>query len=451
MRDIAAPDAGLPAPESGAPDSSPDVIPDAPAPPDAPLPDTAPPDLALADASLPDVPPPQDLALPDASLPDMPPPDLALPDAPLPDQALPDQALPDAPLPDLPLPDLPLPDLPPPPDLAPPDASLPDMAIPDTKPPLTAPQTLVKRLEGAKFKGNVVKLAGFGSRYWSNKGNTDAADWLKQQLASYGYTVQVHGYTYGGKSRYNIYVTRIGTKHPDKMYIVAAHFDSYNTQSSGQVFAPGADDDASGTSLVLEAARVFGASDIQTEYSVRFLLFNNEETGLNGAKAYVSNRKSLQGKESPAGSGLYPEPQWLGMIQHDMILFDHGLPPQPTQSPAADIDIEYRASYSYGGAAITLANALLAASKIHSTDYPAQVGSAMSNTDSAAFWTSCPAISVRENTRLSEIGKGANPHWHKSTDVAATYSSADYLLGFNAAQMTVGAVATLAKATHKGP
>ena len=47
---------------------------------------------------------------------------------------------------------------------------------------------------------------------------------------------------------------------------------------------------------------------------------------IGGARAYVAQRQALQGKESPAGSGKYPEPKWLGMIQHDMMMFDHGMP-----------------------------------------------------------------------------------------------------------------------------
>jgi len=58
--------------------------------------------------------------------------------------------------------------------------------------------------------------------------------------------------------------------------------------------------------------------DVKTDVSIRFILWNNEETGLNGAHAYVDQRAALQGKEDPAGSGKYPEPKWLGMIQHDM-------------------------------------------------------------------------------------------------------------------------------------
>jgi hypothetical protein len=32
----------------------------------------------------------------------------------------------------------------------------------------------------------------------------------------------------------------------------------------------------------------------------------------------------------------------LGVIQHDMMMFDHGMPPEPKQSPGADINIEYQ-------------------------------------------------------------------------------------------------------------
>jgi hypothetical protein len=73
----------------------------------------------------------------------------------------------------------------------------------------------------------------------------------------------------------------------------------------------------------------------------------------------------------------------------------------------------------------------------------------MVNTDSVAFQDVCPAVSVRENQRIEEIGKGANPHWHKSTDLFSTYSEADFLLGFDTVKMTVGAVATLAGAKLK--
>ena len=91
---------------------------------------------------------------------------------------------------------------------------------------------------------------------------------------------------------------------------------------------------------------------------------------------------------------------------------------------------------------LALANALLAGNASHSNDYPAEIGSNMCCTDSMPFRLWCAAVSVRENQR-AEIGQGSNPQWHQPTDVFATYSDKDFLLGFNAAQMTVGTVAEL--------
>src|SRR3989449_10824089 len=101
-----------------------------------------------------------------------------------------------------------------------------------------------------------------------------------------------------------------------------------------------ADDNGSGTALVMELARVLNSPDVRTERSIRFALWNNEETGLNGSRAYVAQRAALRGKEDPPGSGRYPEPKWLGIIPHHMGLFDPGLPraggtPPPGQRPAA--------------------------------------------------------------------------------------------------------------------
>ena len=83
--------------------------------------------------------------------------------------------------------------------------------------------------------------------------------------------------------------------------------------------------DGSGAALVMELAPIFNSPDVQTDRSIRFIIWNNEETGLNGSRAYVAQRQVLQGKEDPVGSGHYLEPKWLGMVQHDMMMFDHGI------------------------------------------------------------------------------------------------------------------------------
>ena len=242
-----------------------------------------------------------------------------------------------------------------------------------------------------------------------------------------------------------VYCTKIGSAHPNEMYIVSAHMD-------GIGYGEAANDDGSGTALVMELARVFSSPDVQTDRSIRFILWNNEETGLNGARAYVEQRAAQQGKESPAGSGRYPEPKWLGVIQHDMMLFDHGMPLadgtlSKEQRPEADVNIEFQSASKMAAQSEQLAWALQAANERYATDYPATVGAHMTNTDSTPFMDLVPSVSLRENERGAQIGSGWDPHWHQPTDLYATFSDKDFLLGLNAAQTTLSATALMAGAT----
>jgi hypothetical protein len=375
---------------------------------------------------------------------------------------------------------------------------------------------MVSRLELEKYKGTIKGLTQFGDRRQGTKRNRDAVDWIESQLKSYGCTnTERIKYDYqpapgaggqrpaqpqdsaaiaarraaaargtqasgGGRLRGNrartgvnndslaqpdprirainmepttpgerqeVYCTKVGTTRPDEMYIIGGHMD-------GHGWGEAANDDGSGTAIVMELARIFSSPDVQTERSIRFILWNNEETGLNGARAYVEQRQALQGKESPAGSKKYPEPKWLGMIQHDMMMWDHGMPrPDGTvskeQRPEADVNIEFQSNSKMSDASQKLAWILHSANEKYATDYPAQVGPHMTNTDSAPFQDIVPAISLRENERGREIGAGWDPNWHQPTDVFTTYSDKDFRLGMNAAQTTLAAMAQLTGATLK--
>jgi hypothetical protein len=371
-----------------------------------------------------------------------------------------------------------------------------------SSPPGDPIATLVGRLDLERYKATIRGLTQFGDRRQGTDRNRAAIDWIEARLKSYGCAnIERLHYAYtpdekpqpsgppqaagpdaavgGGRLRGNraptgvntdstlqpdeklralntqpsaagpreeVYCTKVGTTHPEEMYIVGAHMD-------GHGWGEAANDDGSGTALVMELARVLSSPDVKTERSIRFVLWNNEETGLNGAYAYVAQRAKLQGIESPPGSGKFPEPRWLGMIQHDMLLFDHGVPRADgtvshDQRPEADVNIEFQSQAKQADGAQKLAWALYSADEAYATDYPAAIGPHMTNTDSTPFMDLVPAISVRENERGTQIGAGWDPQWHQPTDVYATYRDADFRLGLNAAQTTLGALARLAGATR---
>ncbi len=140
------------------------------------------------------------------------------------------------------------------------------------------------------------------------------------------------------------------------------------------------------------------------------------------------------------------------MIQHDMMLFDHGMRREdgsvsPDQRPEADVNIEFQSRSLRADEAAKLAFFFKDANERYATDYPATVGNHMTNTDSWPFMDFTAAISLRENERGMHVGAGWNPHWHQPTDRFATYSDADFRLGLNAAQTTLAAVAQLVNAT----
>jgi Zn-dependent M28 family amino/carboxypeptidase len=229
----------------------------------------------------------------------------------------------------------------------------------------------------------------------------------------------------------NVYATKVGATTPGEMYIVSAHMD-------GRGGGEAADDDGSGCAVVLELARVLGMPDVRTNRSVRFIFWNNEEFGMDGSGTYATERAPLQGTAA--------EPKWLGIIQHDMMMYDHGMPPGPKQSSNADINIEYQQSSEMAADSAKLAAALQTSNKTYAK-YPATIGSNMAGTDSIRFQDLVAAVSVRENERITGIIRGSNPNHHQPTDKYESYAEEDFRFGFNAAQTTLGALGQLAGIT----
>ncbi len=371
-------------------------------------------------------------------------------------------------------------------------------------------RALVGQLDLARYKATIAGLAAFGDRREGTARNRKAVDWIEAQLKSYGCETARMSYDpdnptgeppapapiraggrrmsvpvprtpagtpddpfrrgagnkgYGARTGVNrdataqpdetlralnegpvipgnveqVYCTKRGATRPGEMYIIGAHMD-------GIGYGAAVNDDASGTAIVMELARILNAPGVTTDVSIRFALWNGEEGGLKGAHAYVAQRRERQGAPD--------EPRWLGMVQHDMMMFDHGMPNPDGTVPAAqrreaDVNIEFQENSAMAVESQKLAWLFRNANEKYATDYPATVGNHMQSTASVPFQDIIPAISLRENERRDHIGFGWDPHWHQVTDVMSTFSDDDFRLGLNAAQTTLAALAQLAGATIK--
>jgi len=121
------------------------------------------------------------------------------------------------------------------------------------------------------------------TRYYSTADKTLVGDYLLDRLASYGYTVEFDTFMVGGTPCRNLVATRTGVVSPDEYVVVGAHYDSTSGQPTS--LAPGAEDNGSGTCLVMEIARM--AAGREFDRSVQFVLFDSEEQGLNGSEHFV--------------------------------------------------------------------------------------------------------------------------------------------------------------------
>jgi hypothetical protein len=189
-----------------------------------------------------------------------------------------------------------------------------------------APSTaLVARVSTARLGADLAALVGLKERR-SQAGQAKAADYLRAQLAALaGIAVRDHSYLYQGKSYANVEVSIAGSEPALPILIAGAHYDS---TSPDPLSAPGADDNASGTSALLEAARALAGC--RPRRGVRILFFSNEEVGTVGSKEYV---KSIKPTLPPA--------KVLGYLNVDTVAFgpageDLDVATKPAQKSFAD-------------------------------------------------------------------------------------------------------------------
>lgn len=147
-------------------------------------------------------------------------------------------------------------------------------------------QNRVNLVSQTNITTNLQGFGDLGIKTTGSPNNTTALDWLKAKYLSYGYTasqIVEDPFTFNNGqtsvSSKNLVITKTGTLYPNKYVIICGHYDTIN--------GPGVNDNGSGTSILLEAARIL--KDVPTDYSIKFIHFSGEEQGLYGSWHYVDN------------------------------------------------------------------------------------------------------------------------------------------------------------------
>ncbi|MCK4754620.1 MAG: Zn-dependent exopeptidase M28, partial [Calditrichia bacterium] len=137
----------------------------------------------------------------------------------------------------------------------------------------------------------------------------EVSEWIYDQFTRFGYTeVEYDTFTAYTSISYqfvnedtftvqrNVVATLPGSDDPEAVFIVCGHYDSFNSTMDPFRYAPGADDDASGTAAVLEMARVFMENDFVPRRTIKFIAMAAEELmyfGDGGSEHYAAMSDSL--------------------------------------------------------------------------------------------------------------------------------------------------------------
>jgi hypothetical protein len=291
-------------------------------------------------------------------------------------------------------------------------AVAPAPATTSTQDPLV--ETIVSLVSSFNLAADVQTLQDFQTRYASTTNCEAAGEALFAAFSALGLDdVHFEPFTFSGaNSSRNVVAEKTGETYPNDVYIICSHYDS--TSPSRLTLAPGADDNASGTAAVLEAARVLAPYPL--DYTVRFIAFSAEEWGLWGSRAY-------------AGYARLGGQHILGVINLDMIGYADSMPEDlqiivnGNSTWLADLFLGAGAHYGVVGATKTVD-----ASFVYS--------------DHSPFWDNgYPALLAIEDNPLT------NPFYHRTTDTLDTLNI-DFFT--SATRASVGLLAELAQPIKDG-
>jgi Zn-dependent M28 family amino/carboxypeptidase len=120
----------------------------------------------------------------------------------------------------------------------------------------------------AALQRHVVAIASAPRNLWHYESLRRAAAYIDDEFRQAGYDPRHQTFEVEGCRVANIEAERHGSRRPDRILVIGAHYDSVND-------SPGANDNASGVAVMLELARMYAA--LAPPVTVRFVAFVNEE------------------------------------------------------------------------------------------------------------------------------------------------------------------------------
>lgn len=137
-----------------------------------------------------------------------------------------------------------------------------------------------------EFKKKLEHIVGERNPFTSPRRLAEVENYVGRELGSYGLRVERDSFTYWGRNYSNV-IGRLGPAGKGPLIIVGAHFDSVEG-------SPGADDNASGVAVLLEAARILSGVRLRSE--VLFCAFNLEEMNMIGSSHFAKKLKAAGAK-----------------------------------------------------------------------------------------------------------------------------------------------------------
>ncbi|ORZ39883.1 hypothetical protein BCR44DRAFT_64837 [Catenaria anguillulae PL171] len=133
--------------------------------------------------------------------------------------------------------------------------------------------------------------SGLTTRHAQSEGYRKAANWVKTRFEEFGCaTVELVPFRTGYGP--NVVCTIPGADLANEHVLLTAHLDSRGTRFTASGKAPGADDDGSGSAMLLASLRAIKQSNLRLRRTLKVVAFGGEEQGLYGSAAYARAAKS---------------------------------------------------------------------------------------------------------------------------------------------------------------